>query len=44
MGFIRQEYSSGLTYPPPGDLPDPGIEPAFPKAPELQEDSLLLGY
>ena len=27
MGFSRQEYWSGLPYPPPGDLPDPGIEP-----------------
>ena len=27
MGFSRQEYWSGLQYPPPGDLPDPGIEP-----------------
>ena len=28
MGFSRQEYWSGLPYPPPGDLPNPGIEPA----------------
>ena len=28
MGFFRQEYWSGLTFPSPGDLPDPGIEPA----------------
>ena len=27
MGFSRQEYWSGLPFPPPGDLPDPGIEP-----------------
>ena len=26
MGFSRQEYWSGLPCPPPGDLPDPGIE------------------
>ena len=26
-GFSRQEYWSGLSSPPPGDLPDPGIEP-----------------
>ena len=26
MGFSRQEYWSGLSFPPPGDLPDPGIE------------------
>ena len=28
MGFSRQEYWRGLPLPPPGDLPDPGIEPA----------------
>ena len=28
--FSRQEYWSGLPYPPPGDLPDPGMEPASP--------------
>ena len=26
MGFSRQEYQSGLAFPPPGDLPDPGTE------------------
>ena len=31
MGFPRQEYWSGLPFPPPGDLPDPGIEPESPK-------------
>ena len=30
MGFSRQEYWSGLPFPSPGDLPDPGIEPEFP--------------
>ena len=30
MGFSRQEYWSGLLGPPPGDLPDPGIEPMSP--------------
>ena len=30
MGFSRQEYWSGLLFPSPGDLPDPGIIPAFP--------------
>ena len=30
MGFSRQEYWSGLPCPPPGDLPDPGIEPGPP--------------
>ena len=35
MGFSRQECLSGLLCPPPGDLPDPGIEPASLKPPEL---------
>ena len=30
MGFSRQEYWSGLPCPPPGDLPDPGVEPESP--------------
>ena len=30
MGFFRQEYWSGLPFPSPGDLPDPGIEPGSP--------------
>ena len=30
MGFRRQEYWSGLSFPSPGDLPDPVIEPASP--------------
>ena len=30
MGFLRQEYWSGLPFPPPGDLPDPGIKPVSP--------------
>ena len=29
-GFSRQEYWSGLPFPSPGDLPDPGMEPASP--------------
>ena len=37
MGFSRQEYWSGLPFPFPGDLPDPGIEPG---CPALQIDSL----
>ena len=28
MGFPRQEYWTGLPFPPPGDHPDPGIEPS----------------
>ena len=30
MGIPRQEYCSGLPFPPPGDLPDPGVEPGSP--------------
>ena len=37
MGFFRQEYWSGLTFPSPGDLPDPGIEPG---SPALETDTL----
>ena len=37
MGFSRQEYWSGLSFPSPGDLPDPGIEP---RSPTLQADAL----
>ena len=36
-GFSRQEYWNGLPFPSPGDLQDPGIEPA---SPALQADSL----
>ena len=36
MGFSRQEYWSGLPFPSPWDLPDPGIEP---RSPALQGDS-----
>ena len=38
MRFSRQEYWSGLPFPSPGDLPDPGIEP---RSPALQADALL---
>ena len=37
MGFSKQKYWSGLPFPSPGDLPDPGIEP---RSPMLQADSL----
>jgi len=37
MEFSRQEYWSGLPFPSPGDLPDPGIEPG---SPVLQADAL----
>ena len=30
LGFSRQEYWSGFPFPPPGDLPDPGIKPVSP--------------
>ena len=37
MGFSRQEYWTGLPCPPPGNLPDPGIKPASPVSPAMQE-------
>ena len=37
MGFSRQEYWSGLPFPSPGDLPDPGIEP---RSPAMRADAL----
>ena len=37
MGFSRQEYWSGLPFPSPGDLPDPGIKPG---SPAFQADAL----
>ena len=37
MGFSRQEYWSGLPCPPPGDLPNPGIEPVTLMSPELAD-------
>ena len=44
MGLPRQEYWGGLPYPPPGDLPDPGIAPSSPVSPALQVDSILLSH
>ena len=41
MGFPRQEYWNGLLFPPPGDLPNSGMEPTFPA---LVADSLLLSH
>ena len=35
MGFFRSEYCSELPFPPPGDLPNPGIEPTSPISPAL---------
>ena len=37
MGFSRQEYWSGLSFPSPGNPPNPGIEP---RSPTLQADAL----
>ena len=37
MGFSRQEYWSGLPFPSPRDLPNPGIKPG---SPEFQADAL----
>ena len=37
MGFSRQEYWSGLPFPSPGELPDPGTEPV---SPALQANAL----
>ena len=42
MGFSQKEYWSGLPVPLPGDLPDPGTEPASPVSPTLAGDSLPL--
>jgi len=35
MGFSRQDYKSGLLCPPPGDLPNPEIEPESVQSPAL---------
>ena len=42
MGFSRQGYWKGLSFPTPGDLPDPGSEPTSLTSPELLADSLPL--
>ena len=44
LGFSRGEYWSELPRPPPGDLPDPKIEPATPVFPALQADSLPVSH
>ena len=41
LGLPRQEYWTGLPFPPPGDLPDPRIEPG---SPAMQTDSLPLSH
>ena len=38
MGFYRKGYWTGLPFPSPGDVPDPGVKP---RSPALQADSLL---
>ena len=41
MGFSRQGYWSGFSCPPPGDLPDPGIEPTSLMFPALWEQGVF---
>ena len=43
VGFSRQEYWSGLPFPSPGDLPDPGIELLFPDSPVDKESTCNAG-
>ena len=43
MGFSRQEYWSGLPFPPPGDLPNTGIKPASLMSPALADRSFTNG-
>ena len=42
--FSKQEYWSGLPFPSPGDLPDPGLKPTSPAIPALQADSLPMSH
>ena len=44
MEAPRQGYWSGLPFPIPGDLPDPGVESMSPVSPALQVDSLPLSH
>ena len=44
MGFSQQEYWGRLPFPPPGDLPNPGIKPTSPAPYALQVDSSSLSY
>ena len=44
LGFSRQEYWNGLSCPPPGDFPNPGIETASPATPAFLENSLPLSH
>ena len=40
LGFPRQEYWSGLPFPSPGNLPDPGIKPKYPESSALAGEFL----
>ena len=42
MGFSQQEYWNGVPFPPPGGLPDPGIEPASLTSPALADWFFLI--
>ena len=44
MEFLRQEYWSGLPFPPLGDLPNPEVELISLQSPALQADSLPLSH
>ena len=44
LGFFRQEYWNRLPFPPPGDLPNPGIKPTSHVSPALQADYLPLSH
>ena len=44
MGFSSQEYWNGFPFPPPGDLPNPGMETLSPVALALQADSLPMSH
>ena len=44
MGFSRQEYWSGLPFPPPGDLPNPGVKPTSLVTPALAGGFFTLSH
>ena len=44
MGFSQQKYLSGLSFPPPEHILDPGIEPVSLVAPALQEATLRASH
>ena len=43
MGFSRRKYWSGLSFPLPGVLPDPGVKPASPVSPALVDGFFTTG-